>query len=93
MTREQFAKMIRWPFIFWLVGIVNPFFMVPQLVAVWESRLVEGISLLMLVMALGIQAGFGAHGFFKRDRALMWSNAAAALVTFATVASVLYIRG
>lgn len=92
MTREEFATMIRWPFIIWLVGIVNPFFMIPQLWIIWATESAGDISVTTLAILIGIQVGFSAHGFFRRDRPLMVSNGIAAAVTFITAISVLYLR-
>lgn len=92
MTREKLAEKIHWKFIIWVVGIVNPFFMIPQLWSVWTTHNVSGISVLTLTILFLIQSGFSIHGFFLRDRPLMWSNAAAALVTAITALSVTYLR-
>ncbi|OGF51784.1 hypothetical protein A3I27_04385 [Candidatus Giovannonibacteria bacterium RIFCSPLOWO2_02_FULL_43_11b] len=92
MAREKLAEIIRWPRIIWLVGIVNPCFMLPQLTSVWTSGLTEGISVLTLSLLTAIQTGFALHGFFLRDCPLLWSNGAAAMVTLITMLSVLYFR-
>ena len=92
MTREEIAKRIRWPFIIWAIGIINPFFMVPQLCLIWRSGHTEGVSILSLAIILVIQTGFALHGFFMRDKPLMLSNAAAAVVSLATTISVLVLR-
>ena len=93
MTREKLAEVIRWPKIIWLVGIVNPCFMIPQIWKIWASvGITEGISMAMLIILVVIQAGFSIHGFFLRDRPLMLSNAAAATVSALTTLSVLYFR-
>ncbi len=92
MTREQIAEKICWERIIWIVGIVNPFFMVPQLLKIWETNVTEGISVFTLVILFFIQTGFSAHGFFLRSSPLMLSNFAAAVVTFITVISTIYFR-
>jgi len=92
MTREEFAELIHWPKIIWLIGIANPFFMFPQLLTILTSGLTEEISVTTLVVLIGIQAGFAIHGFFLRNNLLMLSNSAAATVTLITVISVLYFR-
>ena len=92
MTREQFAEKIRWPILIWLIGIANPFFMFPQLIGIWTTGRVEGISLLTLCILVILQWGFSLHGFFLRDRPLMVSNAAAGFVTLVTTLSVVYFQ-
>lgn len=94
MTREAVARIIHWPWIIWVVGIINPFFMMPQLYKIWATGKADDVSLLMLVILVGIQAGFALHGFFLRSDALLWSNAAATAVTIITaVSAVLVGRG
>ena len=90
MEREQIAKAIRWPLIMTVVGMLNPFIMAPQLYKLWTTHETAGISLGMLGSILFIQAGFALHGFFIRDRTVMWSNIAAGSMSVATIASVLY---
>lgn len=90
MTREQVAKMIHWPKIIWLVGIVNPMFMLPQLYKIWVVESALSISLLTMTVLFCIQSGFATHGFFLRDRPLCVSNVMAATVTMVTGVSALY---
>ena len=92
MNRDEVSKKIRWPAIIWLVGIVNPFFMIPQLWTIWNSGHTEGISIITLLILVAIQSGFALHGFFLRDRPLMISNGAAAIVTTLTAISTIYFR-
>lgn len=92
MPREDFAKRIHWKFIIWLLGITNPFVMVPQLSVLLTSGRTEGVSILTLVILMCLQAGFSAHGFFLRDRPLMFSNGSAALVTLLTAMVTIYFR-
>ena len=92
MTREQVAEKIRWGKIIWLVGVVNPAFMLPQLWQIWATRLTEGISIPTLVILFLVQAGFSAHGYFLRSSALLISNLAAASVTFITATSIIFLR-
>jgi len=68
MDREKISQSIRWPFIIWLVGIVNPFFMIPQLWKIWTTGQIAGISLTTLLILICVQGGFAVHGFFLRDR-------------------------
>ena len=92
MTREEFATRIRWSLITSVIGAVNPFFMIPQLMGIWTTGRTEGISLITLVILVVLQWGFSLHGFFLRDKPLMFSNGAAGLVTVVTTFSVLYFR-
>lgn len=84
MTREEFASTIKWHKVIFLIGCLNPAFMLPQLYQIWLTSDTRGVSLLTLIILIGIQSGFGAHGFFTRDRILLASNGAAATVTLTT---------
>ena len=90
MTREQVAEKIRWSTIIWVVGMVNPLFMVPQLYKIWETGTATGVSLITMIILFFLQTGFGLHGFFRRDSMLMVSNALACTVTFSTTTSAVY---
>ena len=92
MTREEVAMKIRWSMIIWTISIVNPLMTVPQLLAVWTTRETAGISIGFLTILLLVQSGFSSHGFFTRDRFVMASNGVAAMMTLATMLSVLYFR-
>ena len=71
MTREEFAEKVRWSWVIWIVGIINPGFMLPQLFKIWEQGNASSISLTSLGILLFIQTGFGLHGFLRRDTLLM----------------------
>ena len=45
MTREEIAGLIYWEQIIWLIGLINPLFMLPQLWQIWKTRIVVGLSL------------------------------------------------
>jgi uncharacterized protein with PQ loop repeat len=90
MTREEFAQKINWLKIVSVVGFVNPFMMVPQLIKLWRTHEATGISIITLLIIMIIQGSFGLHGFFIRDRMLMWSNGTASFATLATILSALY---
>ena len=92
MTREQIAEKIHWGKIIWLIGVVNPAFMLPQLWQIWATRLTEGISISTLVILFFIQAGFSAHEYFLRSSPLLISNFLAAGVTLVTAASIIFLR-
>lgn len=92
MTREQVAKKIHWKKIIWAVSIVNPLMILPQLVQIWQTHQVAGISIGFLVILVLIQTGFSLHGFFTRDRFIMGSNGIAATMSLITLLSTLYFR-
>lgn len=91
MNRNEVAERIRWKWIMVVMGFMNPGFMFPQLVKVWDTRDVQGISLLTLVLLVMLQVAFSLHGFFIRDKTVMWSNGAAALMSLAVTLSTLYL--
>jgi uncharacterized protein with PQ loop repeat len=92
MTREEIARSIRWMWIVPLIGIINPFFMTPQLAQIWNTGVTAGLSLPTLGILILIQGGFATHGFFIRDRTIMWSNAGATTMSLAVILSVIYFR-
>lgn len=92
MTREQFAKRIRWPFIIWSAGIVNVSAMLPQLVKIVRTRNVEGLALEMFVIYLCIQVAFCLEGYFRRNRMLMVCLGLSAAVSATIIALVLSLR-
>lgn len=92
MTREEFAQRIHWPKVFAFFGIVNPLFMVPQLLSIVTTGTTAGVSLSMLTILAFVQAAVVGEGFFNRRTTLMVSNAAATTVTILTALAVLYFR-
>jgi len=71
MTREQFAKKIRWPFIIWIFGFINVGAMIPQLYKIINTKSVEGLSIEMFIVYSLVQIAFSLNGYFTRDRVLM----------------------
>src|SRR3989344_7317534 len=90
--RENIAKLIHWKRIMWLVGIMNPCMMLPQLYQLWTTGVSWGISLTTLWILVFLQGAFSAHGFFIRDRPVLWSNGVACFMRTLTCLSVLYFR-
>ena len=90
--REDVAKKIHWVKIIFLISIINPFMTLPQLWQIWATRETAGLSLAFLSILFFIQGGFSLHGFFIRDRFIMWSNGLAATMTLLTILSALYFR-
>ena len=92
MTRETVAELINWRKFIWLVGIVNPCFMLPQLYLLWVTRVSEGLSFITLGLLVFVQGSFSVHGFFLRDKPLLWGNGMACFVSILTLLSALYLR-
>ena len=92
MSRERFAELIRWPAIIWFIGLVNPTMMIPQLYSLWTTGLTAGLAMGTIILIAVLQGAFSAHGFFIRDRLVMWSNGLACIMSVITVLSVLYFR-
>ena len=92
MTREEFARRIRWAWIAWLIGVINPTFMMPQLIQIWLTREVAALSLTTLAILIFIQGGFALHGYLTRDSLIFVSNILAITVTILTVLSTMYFR-
>ncbi len=90
MTREEVASKIYWARIIWLVSIINPLMTLPQIIQLWSTREAAGLSFGFLAILFLVQGGFSLHGFFIRDRFIMWSNGLAATMTVVTIASALY---
>lgn len=91
IPRELIAEKMRWTSIIWSISVINPLMTVPQLIQIWRTHEVAGISLLFLLMLFVVQGGFALHGFFIRDRFVMGNNGLAATMTFITLLSVLYL--
>ena len=87
MTREDIAQQIRWTWVIWLISVINPAMTLPQFVQLWRTGETAGLSLGFLGILIFVQAGFSLHGFFTRDRFIMWSNGLAAAMTLLTIAS------
>jgi len=92
MTREEFARKIHWTRIIWLIGIVNPFIMAPQLFKMWTTMETAALSFGMLGIITFVQSGFALHGFFIRDKFVFISNVAAAMMSIATLISIPIIQ-
>ncbi|OGL29437.1 hypothetical protein A3D14_01610 [Candidatus Saccharibacteria bacterium RIFCSPHIGHO2_02_FULL_47_12] len=92
MDREKVASKIHWKKIIWLVSIINPLMTLPQLIQIWQTQQTAGLSLIFLSILLFVQAGFSLHGFFTRDRFIMFSNGLAATMTLITMSSAIYFR-
>lgn len=92
MTREQIAARIHWPLAVWVLGVMNSFFMAPQLWEIITTRRTEGVSLTMFALLIAIQYGFAVHGFFIRSSLILWSNVVAGTFSTFTALSVVYLR-
>ena len=64
----------------------------PQLWKVWSTGQTADISMEFLFILVFLQGMFALHGFFTRDKIIMWSSGLAALTTAIVIASVLYLR-
>jgi len=92
MTREQFAKTIRWPVIIWSAGIINVTAMLPQLAKIVRTRNVEGLALEMFLIYFGIQVAFCLEGYFTRNKMLMVCLGLSAIVSATIITLVLSLR-
>lgn len=90
MTREQFAKKIRWPVVMFWLGLLNPAALIPQAYSIVTTHVVAGISVPMFVLFMIIQLTFFMNGFFQRDKAVMVSMGASVLITTGIVFLTLY---
>lgn len=92
MTREEFAKKIRWDVIIWTAGLVNVGAMLPQLYQILKTRNVEGVSLEMFIIYFFLQVAFSLQGFFRRDKMLMVCLGLSAVVSTVIIGLVVYLR-
>jgi uncharacterized protein with PQ loop repeat len=92
MRRAEFAAKIHWEKIIFIFGILNALAVTPQLWQLWETRITEGLSVEMLFIYLSVQLAFTLHGYFIRDRALLYCIGLSAIINTATIASALYLR-
>ncbi len=86
------VQKIGWTRIIWLISIVNPLMIVPQLLQIWQTGQTAGLSLVFFSIMFFVQGGFSLHGFFTRDRFIMGSNGLAATMTLLTILSTIYFR-
>lgn len=92
MNREQFAEMIYWSWIIWAFGIINVGAMLPQLIQIIRTKMVEGLNLSMFGIYLAIQVAFSLQGFFRRDTMLMVCLGLSAVVSLTIIILVKSIR-
>lgn len=92
MTREEFAKKIRWSKIIWLAGMANGFSLLPQFFAILTTKNVTGVSVPMFCIFFVVQSCFAFEGFLKRSNALMYSMLFSMVVTITIICSVLYYK-
>ena len=76
---------------FWL-GLLNPLAFVPQIWKILSTHDVNGISTPMFFLFVVIQISFLINGFFQRDRAVMVSMGASAILTSFAIGLVFYYR-
>ena len=81
MTREQFADLIRWSWIIWLMGFVNVGAMIPQLRTIRRTKSAEGLDPRMFWIYFAVQVAFSLNGYFKHDAVLMWCMGLSAAVS------------
>ena len=89
MTREEFARKIRWPFIIWFTGLMSIVAMTPQLIKIIITQKVEDLSLSMFALTFFIQSAFSLEGYFTRNKVLMFCPGGAAIVTLNIVILIL----
>jgi len=92
MTREEFSQKIGWPTIIWILGLINVGTMLPQLWQIIATHKTEGISLTFFSLACFMQSAYGLHGYFTKDKMLMWTMFLSAGVTATIIGTVWYLR-
>lgn len=90
ITREELAQRVRWHSFVWGVGLLNPLMIMPQFYKILYTGEVASISLPFLFVLVFLQSIFSFHGFFTRDKMIMWSNGGAAFTTALVILSVFY---
>ena len=88
MTREEFAKRIRWSWIIWLAGLVSIVAMLPQLIKIIVTQKVDDLSLPMFFLTFLVQAAFSLEGYFSRNKVLMFCPGGAAIITLTICISI-----
>ncbi|MBI5004424.1 hypothetical protein HZC00_05025 [Candidatus Kaiserbacteria bacterium] len=90
MTREEFAKAVHWPKIFWFTAMLNPAAFLPQLYSILTTGKVEGISVPMFALFIVIQLSFMYQGYLQRSVQQMLSMGISAFLTAAIIAATLF---
>ena len=86
------ATKLHWSKIVWAAGLANIYATIPQLVQIWDSRDVSGLSLQTFSLYFVIQVVLAAEGYFKHSANVMWTLGACSLVTLGVIISILYLR-
>jgi len=92
MTREEFARKIRWPYIAWFICAAGSFTMLPQLIQIMRTHTVRDLSMTMYVMVLAAQLGYVGQGYFRRDRLLTVCMLVASIITSIIIVAILHYR-
>ncbi len=92
MTREEFAKSIRWPYIIWSMGIINVCAMLPQLVKLIQTQVTEGLAIQMFIIYAAVQAAFAVEGYFKRSTVLLICMTLSAIISVTLIALIISYR-
>ena len=92
MTREEFARKIRWNHLAWLICAGGSLTMPPQLVQIVRTHSVRDLSLTMYVLVLAAQLGYVGQGYFRRDKLLTVCMLAAAVITSVIIAFIVRYR-
>lgn len=92
MTREEFARKINWPRIFFIIGVINVAAQLPQTYTLISEKITDGLSVWMIAIYLSTQLGLGLQGYFKRDTTLMITMELSALVSVVNISLYCYYR-
>ncbi len=92
MTREQFARECRWNTVMLVIGFVNVAAIVPQPLKIYQAHQAGGVSIMMFLLFIMVQAAVAIESFIKRSYGLMWSMVVSALLSVTTIGLALIYR-
>ncbi|HUC31241.1 MAG TPA: hypothetical protein VMR99_00945 [Candidatus Paceibacterota bacterium] len=74
------------------VGLIGPLSLLPQVISVWTTHSIAGISLLSWSLLAGVACVWVAYGIYRRSKAIIIGNALLAIFDVLVVIAVLMFR-
>lgn len=75
-----------------VVGLIGPLSLIPQILEIWNSKNIDGISLLSWVLLTLVSFMWMIYGIFHRSKALIVSNLLLIIMNLLIVVGVLMVR-
>lgn len=92
MTREEFAQLVHWGTVMWVMGFVNVVAMTPQPLKILKTKNAKSVSIAMFALFFFVQVSVALDAFIHRSGGLMWSMIVSAVLSLTTIALALRYR-